>query len=1287
MISEFSVRKPYTVFVAVILIIVLGVISFMGMTTDLLPTMELPYVIVITNYPGASPEKVEQTVTRPLEAALGTSGGLDNISSISNENASIVIMEFVQSTNMDSAMIELAGTIDMVEGYFPDEVGTPMLLKISPDMMPIVVASVDLEGVEVDELSSFTTETVIPAFERIDGVASVSANGLIEKQYDIKLDDGAIRDLSEQVLDEVKEKLEENREKLLEAQDALAEGRETLEEESSDQTAKLGRASTQLSDAIASINALLGEEQIIQAEKAAYEAEKQMLESFIDGVYTELFGTDSPDPITSMTPAELAALLAAVQEMGLSDPGGLTAEEIGELLGLSPEQVAALAEMSDEELSALTEQISAATTRIAVIDVELQNLAVREATVAAMKPQLESALEQAKSGYTGLETGKITAAVEIAKASIQIENSENEIEKGLAEFDKAREEALNNADLKEILNADLIKTLISVQNFAMPAGYIVDENKRQLVKVGDSFGSFEEIENMLLMNIDPVGDIRLSDIATLEMTDNSSDMYAKVNGNDGVLLVFQKQSTSSTAEVADSILDAIKTLEKDHTGLRIRPLMNQGDYIHMITDSVIQGLLIGGLLAILLLFAFLRDIRPTIAIAFSIPISLMFAVTMMYFSGITLNVISLSGLALGVGMLVDNSIVVIENIYRLRHEGMSAAVAAVEGAKQVSGAIFASTLTTICVFLPIVFTEGLSRQLFTDMGLTIAYSLTASLIVALTLVPAMGSTLLRSAPEKKHNAFDAIVRFYRRILKGALRHKKAVLIPVVLLLAGSVFAVSIMGTAFMPPVDSPQMSAEIKIPDGTSREETYAINDEVMTRILEIDAVETVGIMSGQSSGMAMFGGGMSSGSGEGSTLYILLKDDRSMSNTDVEKKIYEITSDMDIEISVSASNMDISVLGGSGIQVNIKGYDLDTLAQLSTEIADILTGIEGTTNVMTGLEGADRETRITVDKDKAMREGLTVAQIYSEISAALRTEDQATILSEGKDEYPVMIVKNDSDRLSLRDLENYRFFITEKDGTDKVVRLKEVALITETDSLRAIRRDSQSRYMTVSAEIADGYNIGLVSRDVEDRLDTYELPAGYEMAIAGENEMIQDSLHDLVLMILLAVVFIYLIMVAQFQDLSSPLIVLFTLPLAFTGGLLLLWVSGMELSVIAALGFLVLAGVVVNNGIVFVSYVNQLRENGKEKIESLLDAGTARIRPIIMTALTTILAMSTLALGFGQGAEIMQPMAVVTIGGLTYATLLTLFVVPILYDLFHRKSVRKIDAYRAEAVGEKEEE
>jgi HAE1 family hydrophobic/amphiphilic exporter-1 len=1245
MLSSFSVRKPFTVLVAVIMIIVLGVVSFTGMTTDLLPAMELPYVIVSTSYPGASPEKVEQTVTRPLEAALGTAGGLKNVSSVSNENYSMIMLEYEQSTNMDSAMIELSGSIDMVSSQLADGVGAPMMLRISADMMPVVVASVDREGMNIDEISDFASDTVIPAFERIDGVASVTASGLLEKQLEIKIDEEAVAALNQQVRAELEQTFDENRAELEEAVSELEQGQATLDAEAPEQKQQLAQASSQVNNAIANLNALLAEESMLDAQKAAFEQEKAGLTQLLD--LNTLFAQVFPNGIAELPPE---VYTATMQQLASQLP-------------------AELAEKSQAEMAELAAQAAAAPSRITAIDIELQNINIRQMTLTAMKPQLENGLKEAQAGYEELEAGKITAATELAKAQIQLENGQTELEKGLAEFDNAREQALNGADLNNIISEDLVKGLISAQNFNMPAGYIADGSDQHLVKVGDSLASIEDLENLVLLNIEPVGDIKLADIASVEMTDNASEMYAKVNGNDGIVLSFQKQSTASTAEVADAISEQIESLEADFTGLSVTKLMDQGDYINMITGSVINNLLLGGALAILILLLFLRDIRPTFVIALSIPVSLMFAVTMMYFSNVTLNVISLAGLALGVGMLVDNSIVVIENIYRLRHEGVPAAKAAVQGAKEVSGAIFASTLTTICVFLPIVFTQGISRQLFTDMGLTIAYSLIASLIIALTLVPAMGATALKSVREKEHHWFDGIVHAYAKLLRVSLKHKAVVLIIVVVLLAVSIYGVTIMGTAFMAEMDSPQMSATMTMPQGAGRDETYEMNDLVAERILSIDAVETVGAMAGGQGGMNMLSGG-----GGGSTsFYILLAENRDQTNRDVEREIYEITSDLDVEIEVTASNMDMSALGGSGIAINIKGNDLDIMSEMAEEIGALLKTVEGTDKIETGLEDAGVETRIVVDKTLAMREGLTVAQIYSEISSALSESSQATMLTVDNADYPVVVINNQRAEISRDNLDDFEFEVERQDGTKETVVLSDIAEISEAQSLKAINRDSQSRYMTVSAAVADGYNIGLVSRDVEDVLENYEVPAGFEIEIAGENESIQDAMSDLVLMIILAVVFIYLIMVAQFQDLLSPFIVLFTLPLAFTGGLLLLWVSQMELSVISMLGFLVLAGIVVNNGIVFVSYVNQLRESGMDQKEALVTTGVTRIRPILMTAMTTILAMSTMALGIGSGSEIVQPMAVVTIGGLTYATLLTLLVVPILYDLFHRKPMRKI--------------
>ncbi len=1277
MLSKYSVRKPYTVVVAVILTLVLGVISFLGMKTDLLPSVELPYVVVITPYPGASPEKVEQLVTEPMERGLGTASGLNSLQSVSGENSSMIILEYVEGTNMDSAMIELSGTIDQVKGTLEEGIGSPILLKLSPDMLPIFVASVDVEGMELDELSRFTEDIVMPSFERQEGVAAVTASGLVEDRLEIVLVPEKIAALNKKIIATVETELDEAKSELLEARASLVDGQKTMARESSDQKEQIAKASTELSSAISNLNALIAEEASLTAEKAALEATRDQLRGLLD--FNALFERVFPQGAASLTQADLQGFLASIQS-GLPDGllGAGAPDDPGSTVhgstSADPSVTGGFEQFGDldpEDLTLLLEQAREAVRTLIAVELDLQSIKVRQMTIAAMKPSLEKGLKQATGANEKLEAGKITMAVELAKAEVQMQSGLTEIDRGLAAFDAQREEALAQSDLAGILTEEMIANILKAQNFSMPAGYLKERDGEILIKVGDDFATPREIDRLVLFSMEPVGDIELWEVADVAKADNSAELYTKVNGNNGVLLTFQKQSTASTAQVSDAIDAEITDLEAAHPGLRIRPMMDQGDYIDTITDNVMQNLLLGGLLAILVLILFLRDLKPTFVIALSIPISLTFALVLMYFSGVTLNVISLSGLALGVGMLVDNSIVVIENIYRLRKEGMPADEAAIEGAREVSGAIVASTLTTVSVFLPIVFTQGISRQLFTDMGLTIAYSLLASLLVALTLVPSMGATILRKTDEKQHRWFDSTVGAYERALGWTLHFKPVVLLVAVSLLGLSIFGVTRIGTAFIPEIDSSQMSATFKAPDGLTAAEVNALNDDLMERILAIEAVETVGVMGPGSAGFMGFGPMGGRDSGDASTIYILLRDERAMTNRDVEAAIYATAADLGGDVSVSASNMDLSALGGSGIAVDIKGFDLDVLAGIARDVAVIARETAGTEAVLTGLEDAGEEIRITVDKDKAIVEGLTVAQVFAEVSAALSEELTATQLTEAGTAYPVVLLKPGLSGLDRTTLGDLSMDVTLRDGTEKTVVLDDIADVAVTESVRAINRTNQARYMTVSAGIAEGYNIGLVSREFEANLEKLNVPTGYEVTLAGENETIRDTMRDLVLMILLAIVFIYLIMVAQFQDLLSPFIVLFTLPLAFTGGFLLLYLAGMELSVIAMLGFLVLAGVVVNNGIVFVDYANQLRARGIAKHDALIRGGATRLRPILMTALTTILAMVTLALGYGSGAEMMQPMAVVIVGGLTYATFLTLFIVPVLYDLLSREKPR----------------
>lgn len=1283
--SKYCVKKPFTVVVAVIMIIVLGITSFINMDTDLLPAMELPYVVVITTYPGASPERVELAVSAPLEAGLGTVNGISGVTSTSSENVSMVLLEFENGTNMDSAMVGLSTALDQVKGYLPDTAQNPMLLQISPDLLPVMVAGADMEGMDVFELSEFTQNTLVPAFERQPGVASVDGIGLVAQSVEIRLDSAKIEDINTRVLASVDDKLAEAEAELNKAKRELTkgkaeleDGKTTLENQQADTSSKLADATVTVDSAIAQVQALISQETTLTASKTALSMEQEGLSQAQDQ-YTTL------NEMLGNIPAWVPGGPYTIESLVEMDPAMFEAAKQGLIAYLGEAAPPELAALSQEILAQLVKANEYAATRLPQIATALANIETELMAAKVMKEKAEEGLKKAQDGYKELEIGKIAAAAgfgsgsaQLAAAEATIESAQTQLDDAFDQFKTAREDALESADVSKLLTKELISTLVMAQNFSMPAGYLYQGDSQYLLRVGDEFASMDELENALLMHmdVDGVGDIRLTDVATVTMIDNSSESYARINGNVAVALTVQKASTASTSEVSKSINKEIKALEEKYPDLHITPLMDQGDYIKLTVDTVLSNLGWGAVLAILVLALFLKDMRPTAVVAFSIPISVMFAIVLMYFSNVTLNMISLSGLALGVGMLVDNSIVVMENIYRLRSEGMDATRAAVQGAKQVAGAIMSSTLTTVCVFLPIVFTQGITRQLFVDMALTITYSLVASLIVALSVVPSLSSVMLRSAEEKAHPWFDAMVGAYQKALDFCLRYKAVPLGLAVGLLAFSIWQTTRMGMEFMPAMGGNQMSATLILPEDSSQEDSYALSDKAMEAILKIDGVDTVGAMSG---GSGLMGGLMGGGSaGESMSFYLRIDEKAAQDNTHIAKQIEAVAAELPgCELEVSASNMDMSVLGGNGIELVVYGRDLDTLSNITTDLVSLLEGVEGIEEVTNNQEEGAPQLRIVIDKDAAMTKGLTVAQIFSELSGALTDTTTSTTLSVGQKDYEVVVV-DERGTLNRDNLMQYTFETTSINDDGETVTethpLSDFASLKSDTSVAAIARENQQRYMTVSAVTSEGYNTSLVGRQVQTKLDDYQLPEGYTLKMGGEIETIQSAMNDLVLMILLAVVFIYLIMVAQFQSLLSPFIVMFTMPLAYTGGLLALWISGKTISVVAMLGFLILAGVVVNNGIVFVDYTNQLRLEGMGKREALIETGRARIRPILMTALTTILAMSTMVFSKGMGAEMSQPMAIVSIGGLTYATLLTLFIVPVLYDLLFRRELKAVD-------------
>ncbi len=1227
MISGYSVKKPFTVFVAVILIVLLGVISFTNMTTDLLPKMDLPYALIITTYVGASPEKVETVVTKPMEQSMATVSNVKNISSVSSENSSMVILEFSNDVNMDSALIELNGKIDLIKANWNDSnIGAPIVSKINPNMLPVMISAVDVGEMDLAEIKNFVNQNILPELERISGVASVSATGIVEEKLEIKLNQAKIDEVNTKLTDHVNATLSKTGGELNSAKAQLAKGKEELQKQSNEQMGKLLDGLKQIQTGISTI--------------ASTESELATKEEGLKFTKTTL--------TTTLQGMEQALVKLNDEKAQLVKLGEAVTEEQKARLELLNNSITKTEKLKNETTAKLKE-----------VEVGLTQLTVGKTELAKQKTSLQQKEVE-------LEKAKATLTIELSKAASKLEQGEQELEKGIKEFEVARDEALKSASIDGIITQEMVSNILMANNFSMPAGYIETEEDKMLIKVGDKFENLEEIENMTLLSFEIEGleKVTLKDLADIGYADNSSEVYAKVNGNNAIMLSFQKQSTASTAEVCKEIEQTMEQLEQKNEGVRFTTLMNQGIYIDLIIGTVLENLFYGAILAVIILLLFLKDYKPTIIIALSIPISLTFAIALMYFTGVTINIISLSGLALGVGMLVDNSIVVIENIYRLRQEGSSVKEASIQGAARVAGAIAASTLTTVCVFLPIVFVEGISRQLFTDMGLTIGYSLLASLIVALTLVPAMASKMFKNTNQRETKLFDKFVGAYEKTLKVALNHKAIVIIFCVVLLITSAILAGNMGTAFIPDVEGTQMSITITPPKEVTKKEAQDKTNEIVGVLLEnIKEIDTIGAINSSAMGSMS----LSNGTANTMNLYAILKEDKKTSNKEIEKRIYELTKDCGYEISVSTSNMDMSSMMSSGIQIVIKGKETEELQKIAKEITSMIEQIDGIDSVDSGVSETQKEKHVVVNKDKAMEYGLTVAGIYQTIVSEVSNQKEATDVTIENKDYPVVVVKQEEKKTTTDNLGAIKLSGKKNNETVEVA-LSDVANIEETDGLSSIQHDKQERYVSVTATVKTDSNVGLVGREVQNKLKEYTPKEGYTVELQGESETINQSLKDLGLMILLAIVFIYLIMVAQFQSLKSPFIVMFTIPLAFTGGLLALWICGCEISLIAMLGFLMLAGVVVNNGIVFIDYANYLRkEKGLPVKDALIQTGKTRLKPILMTALTTILGLSTMALGMGQGSEMIQPLGMVTIGGLVYSTMLTLYLVPALYMIMNK--------------------
>ena len=1003
MFARFSVKKPVTITMMILIVIVLGVVSFSKLHIDLLPQMDLPYVMVQTSYQGAGPEEIENIISKPLEQTLSTVENIEAVISISNEGSSLLLMQFAFNTDMDEIMLQIRERVDMIKGFLPDGTSSPLALKMDPNALPIIQLAVSSKG-DLHTTQKIAEDVISPRFERIEGTASAGVSGGLEQEVEIMLKEEMIK------------------------------------------------------------------------------------------------------------------------------------------------------------------------------------------------------------GYN--------------------------------------------------LSSSYVAQILQAENLNMPGGSVKKGNNELTVRVMGEFNSVEEIRN-LTIPLSRGGTLRLKDIADVNLKSKEQSSITKLDGKEVVQISIMKQSDANTVNVAKDINKEIKKIKTEYPDLNIVTVFNQADYINLAIDNLIRTAVIGGILAIVILLIFLRSFKTTLVIALSIPISIITTFVILYFTDITLNMMTIGGLALGIGMLVDNSIVVLENIYRNRSLGMDRITASVDGTNEVAMAVTASSLTTIAVFIPIVFTGGLAAILFKDFALSIVIALMSSLIVALTLVPMLSSKLIsvknlesEEAQEKKHGP---LVVFYKKILSFSLKHRFITIMLSIAMFVVSIVMVVSVGAEFFPATDEGMINVSVSLPAGSETLEIESVLKDINNSINNIPEIESVFTSTGG-------GGIMRIGGGSSGSVNVLLKDlnERNRSAKQISDEIRTILKDIPgAEISVSESSMMMMGMNQGAISISINGNDLDTLKSIGEDFKNIIEKVEGTREVATSYEDGIPQVQIIADRGIASQYGLTTAQIGRAVINTLSGSNVTKYKVNG-DEIDVVLKGDNIYGESISYLE----MLPVETPMGSNVPLSEVADIKVEKGPISIMRENQVRVLTVSGSVV-GRDVQSVSTEIQELLKEYDMPYGYSYTFGGEIEQIQETFTDLGLVMIMAIALVYMIIAAQFESLIQPLSIMFSVPLALSGGFIALFVTGLPLNVIGIIGLIILVGVVVNNAIVLIDYINIRRKRGEDRTAAIMKAGPIRIRPIMMTALTTILGLVPMSLGMGEGAELTQSMGVVVIGGLSLSTVLTLIIVPVMYTIF----------------------
>ena len=1282
--EKFSVKKPFTVLVAVIMVLMLGFVSISNMQTNLLPDVNTPFLMVVTVYPGASPERVESEVSDVMQNALGTVAGVENITATSAENYSLLLMQFSDDTDMNSAMVKVSNKVDQTTASLPSSCLTPSIIEYSLNMNAFMTVAVSREGSDVYDLSEFVSDSLVPYVERKGGVSSVSTNGLIEKMVQVQLSQEKIDTINAKLLEVIDVQLADARKQLESAEAQIEAGRKEYDRQ-------FKNYNKTVSDTVMQqFSGQVGE---------AVETVRKQAQALLDSVNQLIAVVQEPEIQQALIDVRdgLQRVMDKFNETGMKDIDSLI-EIVAELRDITDKLTGALQQLQQRLNTEAGTEGSTATDLADDLQVQQSLNTVYNTLNDVIKamddvPGLMSTFSDALGTYSQQQ---MQAYMKFTEAREMLNEYEKQLTEAKQQYEDAKEKAMASSDVSKMLDIDTLAQLIYAQNFSMPAGYVKDSSgKSWLLKVGEEYDSIEDISGALLLHVDGFGDVRLSDVADVEVIDNAEASYTRLNGERAAVLKIYKGATSSASEVSDNCLSAFQELEAQYDGLHVVVLSNQGNYITIIVKSILSSMVIGAALAIIVLALFLRDVKPTLVVGFSIPLSVLFAVVLMYFTGMDLNVMTLAGLSLGIGMLVDNSIVVIENIYRLRGRGVPAARAAVQGAKQVGMSVVASTLTSVCVFLPVVFSSSIVKSLMQPMSLCIGYCLMASLIVALTVVPAAASTVLKKAEPKQLKWFDKIQDKYAKSLEWCFRHRALPLLAAVVLLAFCGWQVFSMGVELLPTITSNEAIVTLSTTKDLSKEDSYAIAGKAVEAMLEVDHVEEVGITTDtRVAGMDIGQLGLPTtitdllnAANSYGTYQVNVMLDESLSSSEIETARQALEDALsgieDCTAKVEISGMqELTSQLASGLSVKIYGADAETLSQLSEKVVDIVNDTEGFANATNGLGSGDATINLHIDRDKVRSYGLTVAQVYQQIAAKLTTTTTAQTPVTMDGSTMSVQISNNLDPVTKENMMDITFETTvmSADGTTSTgtCTLADMATWDTGSAPDSITSEDQTQYVSVTADTLDGYNTTVQARVLEKKLNEFalsdEMPEGCSFSMGGESDSVNFMVNEMVQWLALALPFVYLVMVAQFQSLLSPFIVLFTIPLAFTGGLLGMLFTGQQLTMISLMGFIVLMGTVVNNGIVFVDYANQLRLGGMERRAALIATGKTRMRPILMTTLTTVLAMLQLVFSNDMASQLMSGMAIVIICGLSYATLMTLYIVPILYDILFRKPPLNVD-------------